>query len=83
MDDEFSTGWSIMPQKKNPDFAELVRGKTGRVIGDLPALLVTLKGLPLAYNKDMQEDKEAAFDAIDTLADSPARDERHARHAPA
>lgn len=70
MDDEFSTGSSIMPQKKNPDFAELVRGKTGRVIGDLTSLLVTLKGLPLAYNKDMQEDKEAAFDALDTLADS-------------
>jgi argininosuccinate lyase len=70
MDDEFSTGSSIMPQKKNPDFAELVRGKTGRVVGDLSALLVTLKGLPLAYNKDMQEDKEAAFDAVDTLAAS-------------
>ena len=70
MDDEFSTGSSIMPQKKNPDFAELVRGKTGRVVGDLTSLLVTLKGLPLAYNKDMQEDKEVAFDAIDTLADS-------------
>ncbi len=70
LDDEFSTGSSIMPQKKNPDFAELVRGKTGRVIGDLTALLVVLKGLPLAYNKDMQEDKEGAFDAIDTLADS-------------
>ncbi len=70
MDDEFSTGSSIMPQKKNPDFAELVRGKTGRVVGDLTALLVTLKGLPLAYNKDMQEDKEGAFDAVDTLADS-------------
>ncbi|HSK47364.1 MAG TPA: argininosuccinate lyase [Coriobacteriia bacterium] len=69
MDDEFSTGSSIMPQKKNPDFAELVRGKTGRVVGDLTSLLVTLKGLPLAYNKDMQEDKEVAFDAIDTLAD--------------
>jgi argininosuccinate lyase len=70
MDDEFSTGSSIMPQKKNPDFAELVRGKTGRVVGDLTALLVTLKGLPLAYNKDMQEDKEGVFDAIDTVADS-------------
>ncbi len=70
MDDEFSTGSSIMPQKKNPDFAELVRGKTGRVIGDLTSLLITLKGLPLAYNKDMQEDKEGVFDAIDTLADS-------------
>ena len=68
MDDAFSTGSSIMPQKKNPDFAELVRGKTGRVVGDLQSLLVTLKGLPLAYNKDMQEDKEPAFDAIDTLA---------------
>ena len=70
MDDEYSTGSSIMPQKKNPDFAELVRGKTGRVLGDLQSLLVTLKGLPLAYNKDMQEDKEPAFDAIDTLGDS-------------
>jgi argininosuccinate lyase len=69
MDDSFSTGSSIMPQKKNPDFAELVRGKTGRVVGDLTALLVTLKGLPLAYNKDMQEDKEPVFDASDTLAD--------------
>jgi argininosuccinate lyase len=68
LDDAFSTGSSIMPQKKNPDFAELVRGKTGRVLGDLQALLVTLKGLPLAYNKDMQEDKEPAFDAIDTLS---------------
>ncbi len=65
--DEFSTGSSIMPQKKNPDFAELVRGKTGRVVGDLTALLVTLKALPLAYNKDLQEDKEGAFDAVDTL----------------
>jgi argininosuccinate lyase len=66
LDDSWSTGSSIMPQKKNPDFAELVRGKTGRVLGDLTALLVTLKGLPLAYNKDMQEDKEPAFDAVDT-----------------
>lgn len=65
--DEFTTGSSIMPQKKNSDMAELVRGKTGRVYGDLISLLVTLKGLPLAYNKDMQEDKEAMFDAIDTL----------------
>ncbi len=70
LDDEFSTGSSIMPQKKNPDFAELIRGKTGRVLGDLQSLLVTLKGLPLAYNKDMQEDKEPAFDAIDTLSGS-------------
>ena len=72
-------GRSIMPQKKNPDFAELVRGKTGRVFGDLQSLLVTLKGLPLAYNKDMQEDKEPAFDAIDTLARFAARDGGHAR----
>ena len=67
LDDSYTTGSSIMPQKKNPDIAELVRGKTGRVYGDLMALLTTLKGLPLAYNKDMQEDKEAIFDAIDTL----------------
>ena len=67
LDDAYSTGSSIMPQKKNPDMAELVRGKTGRVYGDLMALLTVLKGLPLAYNKDMQEDKEALFDAIDTL----------------
>ena len=66
LSDSFTTGSSIMPQKKNPDMAELVRGKTGRVYGDLMALLTTLKGLPLAYNKDMQEDKEAVFDAIDT-----------------
>lgn len=66
-DDSYSTGSSIMPQKKNPDVAELVRGKTGRVYGDLVALLTMLKGLPLAYNKDMQEDKEALFDAIDTV----------------
>ena len=70
LDDAWSTGSSIMPQKKNPDFAELVRGTTGRAVGDLVALLVTLKGLPLAYNKDMQEDKEPAFDAIDTYADA-------------
>jgi argininosuccinate lyase len=70
LDDAWSTGSSIMPQKKNPDFAELVRGKTGRAIGDLVALLVTLKGLPLAYNKDMQEDKEPLFDALDTYADA-------------
>lgn len=67
LDDAFSTGSSIMPQKKNPDIAELVRGKTGRVVGDLTALLTMMKGLPLAYNKDMQEDKEAIFDAVDTL----------------
>ena len=66
IDDAYSTGSSIMPQKKNPDIAELVRGKTGRVYGALNALLTTMKGIPLAYNKDMQEDKEWAFDAIDT-----------------
>ena len=67
LDDAFSTGSSIMPQKKNPDIAELVRGKSGRVFGDLMTILTVMKGLPLAYNKDMQEDKEAAFDAIDTV----------------
>ena len=67
LDDAFATGSSIMPQKKNPDIAELVRGKSGRVFGDLLTLLTMLKGLPLAYNKDMQEDKEAIFDALDTV----------------
>ena len=67
LSDDFTTGSSIMPQKKNPDMAELVRGKTGRVYGDLMGLLTTLKGLPLAYNKDMQEDKESVFDACDTV----------------
>ncbi len=67
LDDAYATGSSIMPQKKNPDMAELVRGKTGRVYGDLMAMLTTLKGLPLAYNKDMQEDKEAVFDAVETV----------------
>lgn len=67
MDDAYSTGSSIMPQKKNPDAAELIRGKTGRVYGDLTALLTIMKGLPLAYDKDMQEDKEATFDAVDTV----------------
>lgn len=67
LSDSYTTGSSIMPQKKNPDMAELVRGKTGRVYGDLMAMLTTLKGLPLAYNKDMQEDKEAIFDAVDTV----------------
>ena len=67
LDDAYTTGSSIMPQKKNSDMAELVRGKTGRVFGDLVAMLTVLKGLPLAYNKDMQEDKEAVFDAVDTL----------------
>ena len=68
LDDAYSTGSSIMPQKKNPDIAELARGKAGRVVGDLTGLLTTLKGLPLAYNRDLQEDKEPVFDAIDTLA---------------
>ena len=72
IDDGFSTGSSIMPQKKNPDIAELVRGKTGRVYGHLMALLTTMKGLSLAYNKDMQEDKEGSFDAIDTVKSSLA-----------
>ncbi len=67
IDDAYSTGSSIMPQKKNPDIAELVRGKTGRVYGALMSLLTTMKGIPLAYNKDMQEDKEFVFDAIDTV----------------
>lgn len=70
LSDAYSTGSSIMPQKKNPDFAELVRGKTGRVLGSLVALATTCKGLPLAYNKDLQEDKEGAIDAASTLADS-------------
>ncbi|MGN0585945.1 MAG: argininosuccinate lyase, partial [Oscillospiraceae bacterium] len=67
LDDAYATGSSIMPQKKNPDVTELIRGKTGRVYGDLNTLLVMMKGTPLAYNKDMQEDKEAIFDAIDTV----------------
>lgn len=70
LSDSFSTGSSIMPQKKNPDFAELTRGKTGRVVGDLVALLVTMKSLPLAYNKDLQEDKEGVIDAAKTLHDA-------------
>ena len=69
IDDRYSTGSSIMPQKKNPDIAELVRGKTGRVYGSLMSLLTTMKGIPLAYDKDMQEDKEMAFDAMDTVKD--------------
>jgi argininosuccinate lyase len=68
IDDAYSTGSSIMPQKKNPDIAELVRGKTGRVYGNLMSLLTTMKGIPLAYNKDMQEDKEAFFDSIDNTS---------------
>ncbi len=69
LSDAYSTGSSIMPQKKNPDFAELIRGKSGRVVGDLVALLMTMKSLPLAYNKDLQEDKEGVFDAAKTLYD--------------
>ena len=72
IDDAYSTGSSIMPQKKNPDIAELVRGKTGRVYGALMSLLTTMKGIPLAYNKDMQEDKELSFDAMDTVKGSIA-----------
>ena len=67
LDDAFSTGSSIMPQKKNPDVAELARGKAGRLVGDLAGLMTTLKALPLAYNRDLQEDKEPVFDAIDQL----------------
>ncbi len=74
--DAIATGSSLMPQKKNPDSMELVRGKAGRVFGDLLALLTTLKGLPLAYNKDMQEDKEAVFDAFDTVSSSLQSDVR-------
>ncbi|MDE8718607.1 lyase family protein, partial [[Eubacterium] siraeum] len=67
LDDAYSTGSSIIPQKKNPDVTELIRGKTARVYGDLQTLLTMMKGRPLAYNKDMQEDKEAIFDAVDTV----------------
>jgi argininosuccinate lyase len=67
LDDAFATGSSMMPQKKNPDIAELTRGKSGRLIGNLTGLLATLKGLPLAYNRDLQEDKEPLFDSVDTL----------------
>ena len=70
MDDAHSTGSSIMPQKKNPDFAELVRGKSGRVVGDLVGLITTVKGTPLTYDKDLQEDKEPLFDAVDTVLGS-------------
>ena len=72
IDDSYATGSSIMPQKKNPDIAELIRGKTGRVYGALMSILTTMKGIPLAYNKDMQEDKELTFDAIDTVKGSLA-----------
>ncbi len=79
LSDRFTTGSSIMPQKRNPDAAELVRAKSGRIIGALTALLIVLKGLPLAYQKDMQEDKEQAFDAIEC---ADARDRRDRRHGP-
>ena len=79
LSDAFTTGSSIMPQKRNPDAAELARAKTGRVIGALMALLTVMKGLPLAYAKDMQEDKEPVFDAADALSLSPRRDRRHGR----
>ena len=79
LSDAFSTGSSIMPQKRNPDAAELVRGKTGRIVGALVGLLTVMKGLPLAYSKDMQEDKEGVFDALRTLALCPRRDDRHGR----
>ena len=78
LSDPFTTGSSIMPQKKNPDAAELVRGKTGRVVGALVALLTVMKGLPLTYSKDMQEDKEQVFDAADALS-WPGGDDRHGR----
>src|SRR5690606_15854039 len=67
LDDAYSTGSSIMPQKKNPDIAELTRGKAGRLLGNLSGLLATLKALPIAYNRDLQEDKEPVFDSVDTL----------------
>ena len=81
LDDAYATGSSIMPQKKNPDVAELVRGKTGRVYGDLMSLLTVMKSLPLAYNKDMQEDKEPVFDALDTLHQCRHHDGSPAEHA--
>ena len=82
LSDSFTTGSSIMPQKRNPDAAELVRAKTGRIIGALQALLIVMKGLPLAYQKDMQEDKEGAMDALSALVAVDRRDDRHgARHA--
>src|SRR3712207_9257278 len=77
LDDAYSTGSSIMPQKKNPDVAELARGKAGRLIGNLAGLLATLKAQPLAYNRDLQEDKEPVFDAVDTLEVLLPRSEEH------
>jgi argininosuccinate lyase len=80
LDDAYSTGSSIMPQKKNPDVAELARGKAGRLVGDLTGLLTTLKALPLAYNRDLQEDKEPVFDAVDTLEVLLPAFSGHGRH---
>ena len=79
--DAFATGSSIMPQKKNPDVAELIRGKTGRLYGNLLSLLTTLKGLPMTYNRDLQEDKEPVFDSVDTIQGQPRRAHRHAAAA--
>ena len=81
LSDKFTTGSSIMPQKRNPDAAELVRAKTGRIIGALNALLIVMKGLPLAYAKDMQEDKEGAMDALAALALVDRGDDRHGRRS--
>ena len=80
LDDAFATGSSMLPQKKNPDVAELARGKSGRLIGNLTGLLVTLKGLPLAYNRDLQEDKEPLFDSVDQIAPGPGGAVRGAGH---
>ena len=80
LDDAFATGSSIMPQKKNPDVAELARGKTGRLIGHVAGFLATLKGLPLTYDRDLQEDKEPVFDAVDTLGLVLPAADRHGRH---
>ena len=79
LSDKFTTGSSIMPQKRNPDAAELVRAKVGRILGALTSLMVVMKGLPLAYSKDMQEDKEVAFDALDALVAGARRHDRHGR----
>ena len=78
--DSWSTGSSIMPQKKNPDIAELARGKSGRLIGDLTGFLATLKGLPFAYNRDLQEDKEPVFDAVDTPSTFAVNNDRNDRY---
>ena len=80
LDDAYATGSSMLPQKKNPDIAELARGKAGRLIGNLTGLLATLKGLPLAYNRDLQEDKEPLFDSVDQVVAGPRRARRDDRH---